>query len=58
MPTFLPILDAALPARGPRQLYTHRFKQTMSPANLPELAKDVAAFADALGGSLIIGTNK
>lgn len=30
----------------------------MSPKNLSELAKDVAAFANALGGSLIIGTNK
>jgi hypothetical protein len=61
VPSFMPILARAdLPQEGPRprELYTRDFKETMSHENLPELAKDIAAFANALGGSLIVGTNE
>ena len=62
MPFFQPIRQTQdLPPAGPttRTAESERcdFKQTHAPNNHREMAKDMAAFANALGGAIIIGTS-
>jgi hypothetical protein len=63
MPFFQPIRETRdLPPAGPttRAAEGERrdFKQTYAPNNHREMAKDMAAFANAMGGAIIIGTTQ
>lgn len=63
MALFTPILSAAgLPAAGPltrsREAERIDFKSGYDPAARSEMAKDMAAFANALGGVVLIGTSR
>jgi len=44
-----------LPKVGDNETLTLDFKQTVDPKNLGELAKDMAAFANSQGGTIIVG---
>ncbi len=46
---------ADLPIDTGRETGTYDFKQTVDPKNKRELAKDVAAFANATGGAGAVG---
>jgi hypothetical protein len=60
MALFKPVATAAdLPAVGEsRESGTYDFKRTVDPAKKRELAKDVAAFANATGGVVLVGADE
>ncbi|HEY6476697.1 MAG TPA: ATP-binding protein [Polyangia bacterium] len=60
MALFKPVVTSAdLPLEGTsRESGTYDFKRTVDPAKKRELAKDVAAFANAMGGVVLVGADE
>src|SRR5262245_22773017 len=63
VPTFSPIRSVDdLPQPGPRtasaETYTIDFKNGYAPTDREEMAKDIAAFANGLGGVVLVGSTR